>query len=154
VKSAIFPAAGMIGALVVGRISDRWGPGRRAPVMATSLFVLCGAVFVLAHTGITSVRAASLAIGACGLFLLGPYSLLGGAVTLDVASTKAASTAAGIIDGVGYLGASLAGVVLGTVAQKWGWSRAFDIIGCAALTATLLSAVWALASRRKGAALD
>jgi OPA family glycerol-3-phosphate transporter-like MFS transporter len=149
VKSAIFPAAGMIGALVVGRISDRFGPGRRAPVMAASLFVLCGAIFVLAHTGITSVRAASLSIGACGLFLLGPYSLLGGAVTLDVASTRAASTAAGIIDGVGYLGASLAGVVLGSVAQRWGWSRAFDIIGGAAFVATLVSAAWAWSLRAR-----
>lgn len=154
VKSAIFPAAGIVGALIVGRISDRFGPGKRAPVMAVSLLVACGAIFILAHTGITSTRAAALSIGTCGLFLLGPYSLLGGAVTLDVAGTKAASTAAGIIDGVGYLGASLSGIVLGTVAQRWGWSAAFDIIGAAALTATVLSTVWALAIRRKGAALD
>ena len=147
VKSTAFPAAGIVGALVAGRISDRFGPGRRAPVMVVSLALLTVAVAVLAHGRIVDVRIAALSIAACGLFLLGPYSLLGGAITLDVAGTTAASTAAGIIDGVGYVGASLSGIVIGGVAQAYGWGRAFDVVAGATATATAVSALWAWRTR-------
>src|SRR5262249_35394471 len=33
IKSAAFPAAGIVGALVAGRASDFFGPGRRGPVI-------------------------------------------------------------------------------------------------------------------------
>ncbi len=147
-KSALLPAAGIIGALVVGRVSDRFGPGKRAPVMVASLVVLCGAVLFLAHGGLSSVWSAAISVAGCGLFLLGPYSLLGGAITLDVAGKRAASTAAGIIDGVGYVGASMSGVVIGGVAQKHGWTAAFDVIAVAVVTATLASAAWLWMGRR------
>ncbi|GAC1358845.1 MAG: glycerol-3-phosphate transporter [Polyangiales bacterium] len=147
VKSTAFPAAGIVGALVAGRISDRFGPGRRAPVMVVSLALLTVAVAVLAPGRIVDVRIAALSIAACGLFLLGPYSLLGGAITLDVAGTTAASTAAGIIDGVGYVGASLSGIVIGGVAQAYGWGRAFDVVAGATATATAVSALWAWRTR-------
>jgi sugar phosphate permease len=142
VKSAIFPAAGVVGALSAGRASDRFGPGRRAPVVAVSLALLLGAILVLGHAAMGNVAAVAM-IGACGLFLLGPYSLVGGAIALDVGKTRAASTAVGLLDAGGYLGASLAGVLLGALAQRHGWSAAFDALAVAVLAAAIVAVIWA-----------
>jgi sugar phosphate permease len=143
-KSAIFSSAGVVAALGIGALSDRFGRGRRAPVMAASLAMVVALVAVLAHGGVRSPVVAALLIGGVGLFLLGPYSLLAGALALDVSAPRGAATAAGIIDGAGYLGASLAGVVLGGVAERSGWSAAFDVVAGAALLATAITGGWAL----------
>ena len=80
------------------------------------------------------------AIAGSGLFLLGPYSLVGGAVVLDVAASSRPALVSGILDSAGYLGASLSGVVLGATAQRFGWARAFDIVAAAAIASTLVCA--------------
>jgi sugar phosphate permease len=142
-KSAVFPAAGVVGALLAGRFSDRFGPGRRAPVIAASLFVVVASVLALAHGGFADTTAILALIAVSGLFLLGPYSIVGGVVALDVGTARAASTAAGLIDFVGYVGASLTGVVLGTLAERHGWSAAFDALAFVTLAAAVLAAAWA-----------
>jgi sugar phosphate permease len=147
-KSAIFPASGVVAALVVGALSDRFGPGRRAPVMAASLAVVVVLVLALAHGGVRSPAGSVILIGGVGLFLLGPYSLLAGALALDASGKRGAATAAGIIDGAGYLGASSAGVVVGSIADRWGWAPAFDVVAAAALAATLIATAWSLSLRR------
>lgn len=141
-KSAFFGVAGMTGSLVVGRLSDRWGPGQRAGIMTASLGALLLSVLALAHGRVTDPLGAAGIIGLAGLFLLGPYSLLAGAITLDVAGKRGAATTAGIVDGVGYVGASLAAIVLGSVSKRHGWSAAFDVIAAVTLVALLLAASW------------
>jgi OPA family glycerol-3-phosphate transporter-like MFS transporter len=150
-KAAIFSSAGVVAALSTGALSDRLGPGRRAPLMAGSLAVVVVLVLVLAHSNVRSPVTAALLIGGIGLFLLGPYSLLAGAVALDVSGRRGAATAAGIIDGAGYLGASSAGVLLGKLAEEHGWSAAFDATAAVALIATILAGVWAVATLRRRA---
>jgi sugar phosphate permease len=156
-KSAFFGAAGIIGSVVTGRISDRLGPGRRAPVMTTSLVLLLVSTLALAHAGVTSPLVATAGVAACGLFLLGPYSLLAGAISLDVAEAangashprgvagkRGAATAAGFIDAVGYVGASLAAFVLGSVSKRAGWTAAFDVVSGATALALLLAWTWTM----------
>jgi sugar phosphate permease len=145
-KSAVFPAMGVFGAIVAGRFSDRFGPGRRAPVIAASLVVVVASVLALAHAGFADTSAILVLVAATGFFLLGPYSLMGGAVVLDVGTTRAAATAAGLIDAAGYLGASLAGVLLGSLAQRHGWSAAFDALAAVTLAAALVAAAWGVLS--------
>jgi len=151
VKSSLFPAAGVIAAASVGPLTDRLGPGRRAPVMAASLAVVVGLVLVLGHAGIHDSTVAALLIAAVGLFLLGPYSLMAGVIALDVAGKRGTATATGIIDGAGYLAGTLAGVVLGHLADSTGWSAVFDLIMVAVLLATLVSGGWAWVVLSKGA---
>ncbi len=148
-QSAIFPAAGVVAALAVGALSDRFGPGRRAPVMAASLAMVAVFILTLAHGAVRSPLPAALLIGGVGLFLLGPYSLLSGAVALDVSGKRGGATAAGIIDGAGYLGASASGIVIGLVVDARGWSSAFDILGAAALASTVVTAAWSFAVLRR-----
>jgi sugar phosphate permease len=142
VKSTLFPAAGVVAALSVGPLGDRLGRGRRAPIMAVSLFVVVGLVLLLAHGGLRDPFAAAAVIGGIGLFLLGPYSLLAGAVALDVSDKRGAATAAGVIDGAGYLGATASGFVLGSIADHAGWPAAFDVVAGAAFVAMAVSVAW------------
>ena len=141
-KSAFFGIAGMTGSLVIGRLSDRWGPGKRAGVMTLSLSCLVLAVLALGHAHVADPLGAAALIGLAGLFLLGPYSLLAGAITLDVAGKRGAATTAGIVDGVGYVGASLAASLLGSVAKRLGWGTVFDVIAGVALVALVLAGGW------------
>ncbi len=151
-KTTFFGIAGMTGSIVIGRLSDRWGPGRRAGIMTASLAALLLAVLALAHAHVTDPLGAAGIIGLAGLFLLGPYSLLAGAITLDVAGKRGASTTAGIVDGVGYVGASLAAFVLGSVSKRHGWSAAFDVIAAATTLALLLAGTWWWTGRVRPAA--
>ncbi len=151
VKSAMFPAAGVVAALVIGPLSDRSGAGRRAPIMAVSMGIVVVLTLFLAHGGVHGEVGAALLIAAVGLFLLGPYSLLAGAIALDVAGRRGAATATGIIDGVGYLGATASGYVLGRTSDRAGWSAAFDILAGAAFLSTAIAAAWTIAVVRRGA---
>jgi OPA family glycerol-3-phosphate transporter-like MFS transporter len=149
VKSAIFPAAGVLANLSMGPLSDRLGRGRRAPIMAVSLTLVVGLALFLAHGGLREPYAAAGVIGAIGFFLLGPYSLLGGVVALDLSSKRGAATAAGVIDGAGYLlGATASGWVLGSIADRRGWSAAFDVVAGAAFVAVVVSAAWSFLAMR------
>ncbi len=141
-KSAFFGVAGIVGSVVTGRISDRLGPGRRAPVMIVSLALLLASTLALAHAGVRSPLVATAGVAACGLFLLGPYSLLAGAVSIDVAGKRGAATAAGFLDAVGYVGASLAAFVLGSVSKRAGWTAAFDVVSAVTAVALLLAWAW------------
>lgn len=149
VKSALFPAAGVIAAPCFGVLSDRLGPGRRAPLMAASLAVVVALVLTLARGHLQEPLGAAMLISAIGLFLLGPYSLPAGAIALDVAGRRGPATAAGIIDGAGYLGATASGSLLGFIADRAGWSAVFYVVAGAAFLATLISGGWALAIARR-----
>lgn len=147
-KSAFFGVAGVIGSIVTGRLSDRLGPGRRAPLITVSLAVLVASTLALGHVGVSSPGVAVLAVAICGLFLLGPYSLLSGAVSLDIAGTRGAATAAGFIDGVGSVGAGLAAFVLGSVSKRAGWTAAFDLVAGVTFAALVLAVAWTLRRAR------
>ncbi len=148
-KSAFFGVFGIVGSIVTGRLSDRLGPGRRAPVMTVSLALLVVSILALAHAGVTSPVVAGLGVASSGLFLLGPYSLLSGAVSLDIAGQRGAATAAGLVDAVGYAGASLAAFVLGSLSKRAGWTAAFDVVAGVSFTALLVAGVWSLRQRTR-----
>jgi sugar phosphate permease len=152
VKSTIFPLAGVLANLTMGPLSDRFGRGRRAPIMAVSLVVVVGLVLVLAHGGLRDPYAAAGVIGGIGFFLLGPYSLLGGVIALDLSGKRGAATAAGVIDGAGYLlGATSSGWVLGIIANRRGWAAAFDVVAAAAFVAMVVSAAWSVKVMKRAA---
>jgi phosphonatase-like hydrolase len=57
-------------------------------------------------------------------FVISPYSLLAGAIAVELGGRRGSATAAGLIDTAGYLGAVASGVVIGTLAQHQGWPAA------------------------------
>ena len=51
---------------------------------------------------------------------------------MDYGTRKAASSATGFIDGVGYIGAAVTGILSGWLTDAWGWDATF-ICGLLAL---------------------
>jgi sugar phosphate permease len=136
--SAIFPAVGAVSVLATGWLSDRLGANGRALLLVlgltgtTTALALLGAV----EPGPVSRVAALVLIGVTAFCLLGPYSYLGGAMALDFGGKHAGATASGIIDGIGYLGGTLAGIGVAQVAVALGWHGVFvSLAGVCAVSA-------------------
>ena len=87
-----------------------------------------------------------------GFLLIGPYSYLAGAISLDFGGKQGASTASGFIDGLGYLGGMLAGDGMARVSVTYGWSGAFLTLAAVALLSSAVAVVFLLEQRRPAAA--
>jgi len=57
-----------------------------------------------------------------GFFTFGPHVLLVAALPVDLGSRKAASSVTGVIDAMGYVGASLTGVGTGYLIDNYSWN--------------------------------
>jgi len=125
--SAVFPAVGAVSVLATGWLSDRLGVNGRALIMFVGLLATAATLLVL-----TTIRSSStgpllplLAIGTVAFCLLGPYSYLGGAIALDFGGKQAGAVSSGMIDGIGYMGAVVAGDSIARVSVYFGWQGVF-----------------------------
>jgi sugar phosphate permease len=133
--SAIFPGVGAVSVLATGWLSDRLGVNGRALIMFVGLAATAAALLVLMtmRSSVTGSLLPLIAIGAIAFCLLGPYSYLGGAFALDFGGKQAGAASSGIIDGVGYLGAVIAGDSIARVSVSFGWQGVF--VGLAVVSA-------------------
>jgi OPA family glycerol-3-phosphate transporter-like MFS transporter len=136
-ESAWFPVLGAASVVVAGVVSDRLGRGGRARIMLGGLVVTAGLLLGLGHASFGQSRVWPVVlVAATGFAMLGPYSYLAGATSLDFGGQRASATTCGIIDGVGYLGGVLSGDGMARVSVALGWHGAFDVLaGVAALSA-------------------
>ena len=82
-----------------------------------------------------------------GFLLLGPYSYLAGAMSMDFGGKRGSATAAGVIDGVGYLAGWLSGDTVARVTVAFGWKNAFLALAGAAFLTALVAMVLAMHQR-------
>jgi OPA family glycerol-3-phosphate transporter-like MFS transporter len=139
-KSAWFPFFGGISVLMVGILSDKLGKGGRALVILIGLLAAAVALLFLALriTHGTAFGPAAM-VGLIGFLLVGPYSFLAGAVALDFGGKKGSAAAAGIIDGVSYIGAMASGLVVAQITTHVGWSGAFAVLSFITLLTSLIA---------------
>jgi len=128
--------AGIPSTLLMGWISDKLG-GRRGLVS-----LLCMIPVALAFWGILITPKGMMWLdmtlfAIVGFFVYPPVMLLG-VTGLDFTSKKAVGTAAGFIGLFGYLGRTVQGKVLGTVADTQGWTAALYLVLGAAVVAIVL----------------
>jgi len=125
--SAVFPGVGAVSVLASGWLSDRLGVNGRSLIMFVGLGATAVALLVLMAMPSSSTGSLLplLAIGTVAFCLLGPYSYLGGAFALDFGGKQAGAASSGIIDGVGYLGAVVAGDSIARVSVSFGWQGVF-----------------------------
>jgi OPA family glycerol-3-phosphate transporter-like MFS transporter len=148
-RSAWFPFFGGVSVLLAGYSSDRLGRRGRAWIMVSGLFLSTLMLWMLATFATGEVR--GLAVGlvaAIGFVLLGPYSYLAGAISLDFGGKRGGATAAGIIDGVGYLGGVLAGDGVARATVVFGWSGAFFMLAAVAALSTVFALLFLLLEPR------
>jgi sugar phosphate permease len=144
VFSSVFPILGSLGAIFAGWVSDRM-KARRGPVLA--MMTSCMALSIFFFSRIPSDKPILLIImlAIIGFMLIGPYSLLAGAMAIDFGSKYSASAAAGIIDAVGAIGAVFSGAGMGFLIDKFQWNGAFLIVlAIAIVTAVLCFSLWKL----------
>ena len=141
-RSALFPLFGGISVLVAGVLSDRLGLNGRNVVLVGGMAASTACLLVLARTpGHASQWTPVVLVTLVGFLLLGPYSYLAGAMSLDFGGKRGSATAAGIIDGVGYLAGWLSGDTVARVTVAFGWKNAFLLLAGAAFLTALVALV-------------
>jgi OPA family glycerol-3-phosphate transporter-like MFS transporter len=140
--SALFPLFGGISVLLCGWLSDRVGAGGRAAIMACGLLLASFALLALGSSmGPISRNSVQALVALVAFFILGPYSFLAGAISLDFGGKQGSGTASGLIDGVGYLGAVLSGSGMAHIAVRYGWRGAFLVLAGFAFASSLAAAI-------------
>lgn len=146
-QSALFPLFGGFAVVLAGKISDGLGRSGRAFILLLSLPIIA-----LLLSSLALLPAGSpliiFAISAIGFFLIGPYSFLAGALSLDFGGKKSGATASGIIDGIGYLGGVLAGESMARLSVALGWKGAFFTLS-GVLLASLIPAFYFWTQQKK-----
>ncbi len=149
-RSALFPLFGGVSVLLAGFLSDRLGLNGRSLVLFGGLASGTVCLFLLAQVpGAGNPWIPVGLVALIGFLLMGPYSYLAGAMSMDFGGEKGSATAAGIIDGVGYLAGVLSGDTMARVTVKYGWRNAFMALAVTCLLTALLSLVLAISQRRE-----
>jgi OPA family glycerol-3-phosphate transporter-like MFS transporter len=148
--SAVFPAVGAVSVLITGWLSDRIGVNGRSLILFVGLCTTAAALLVLMsmHSSRTAALLPLLAIGTVAFCLLGPYSYLGGAFALDFGGKQASAASSGIIDGVGYLGAVVAGDSVARGSVAFGWQGVFVSLSAVSALAALGAGYLYILSKR------
>ena len=124
-KSAVFPLLGCVGTIFLGWYTDRYARnGDRGRMMWIMLVFLTICVFMISFfvgDGAQSQNLIVLFVGLSGFFLLGPYSMSSGCLTLDIAGSRGAGSCTGMIDGIGYIGGAVASFGAGYLSDTMGW---------------------------------
>jgi sugar phosphate permease len=148
-KSALFPLFGGVSVLLAGFLSDRLGRGGRATIILFGLALTVIALVILGRASFGGSQVTPVVVVALiGLVMIGPYSYLAGAVALDFGGKQGSATAAGIIDGIGYLGGILSGYTVADIVKYWGWQGAFTALAGVAALSSVAAVLYLLNQRR------
>jgi sugar phosphate permease len=138
-QSTTFDLAGGVGILLMGASYDRTPPRVRRWLIACILGALAVVLALLPGAAARAPAAGVWLVGAVGLLVYGPYSLLAGVFAVESGGEAAAATAAAIIDAVGYLAGILAGEALGRVLDRGGYPLGFECLSAITALSALLA---------------
>lgn len=119
-----FEMAGLIGMLLAGWATDRFFGGRGSRVCVFCMIGASVALFLFWQLDVPEAWEAALLLGAAGFFIYGPQALIG-ITAANLATKRAAATAAGFTGLFGYASTIVSGWGLGALVQHSGWSVAF-----------------------------
>ncbi|MBC7922052.1 MAG: MFS transporter [Ferruginibacter sp.] len=146
--SALFPLLGMVSILGAGYLSDKLLKGKKGVIILVASVLITGVLVGMA-SGFAGNVWPLVFISLAGLLLLGPYSFLAGAMSLDAGGRQGAATAAGLVDAIGYLGGTLALWLTGRLAEQNGWNSAFFALALIAAATAGAALVFYLTQERK-----
>lgn len=137
--NAAFFLAGPFSVLAAGYASDKIFQSRRMPYCVISMFAL--ALLLFFFNDLASVHSSLVSAGllfSVGFLIYGPDSLVSATAAVDFGTRKGASTASGIINGMGSVGAIAGGTIPGFFKDSWGWDGVFMFLSVSVLIASLL----------------
>jgi OPA family glycerol-3-phosphate transporter-like MFS transporter len=133
--------AGIGGAFAAGTVSDWVFKSRRTPVafIGYSLQVLCLAVVWWSPSLEWIIGA--FVVNSFAISMV--HSMLSGTASMDFGGRKAAASAAGMFDGMQYLGGAAVGSGMGWMLEHWGWGVwGPSMIGFSVIGALLMLRLW------------
>ena len=137
--NAAFFLAGPFSVLAAGYASDKIFQSRRMPYCVISMFAL--ALLLFFFNDLASVHSSLVSAGllfSVGFLIYGPDSLVSATAAVDFGTRKGASTASGVINGMGSIGAIAGGTIPGFFKDSWGWDGVFMFLSASVLIASLL----------------
>ena len=143
--------AGIFGAFVAGTLSDWVFGSRRPPVAFIGYMLISGCLWVIGHHPSLPVLIAAFTINSMAISMV--HSMLSGTASMDFGGKRAAASAAGLFDGMQYIGGSLVGFGMGLMLDRYGWDAwAPSMIGFSAVGAVLMLVLWNARPRPHAAA--
>jgi len=148
--SALFPLFGGLSVLLAGFLSDVLGTEGRSRILFAGLSLSVLAIAGLSHVPPHAPPLVPLVLVSVVAFLLiGPYSYLAGAISLDFGGKEGSATASGLIDGVGYLAGVLSGNSMAHIAVIYGWQTMFLVLAGVAALSSAVAGLALLQQRRR-----
>ncbi len=142
-KAMVMPIAGSLGALFAGWASYKYFRNRKAPVSAVMLFLLGISAWLYMQIPAGDWMLSLICLMFIGFMTYGPHVMMVTSMPMDFGTRKAAASAAGFIDGWGYVGAALTGVASGWLIDAFSWDAAFYFwILCAFIAGILMLTLW------------
>ncbi|MBM3333852.1 MFS transporter [Candidatus Sumerlaeota bacterium] len=143
IKVCVLPLGGVPGMLLAGWVTDKFFGGRRAPAIVVLLTLLGILSFIFPFVDRNNTWLVVTVVLLIGFCTYGPHILMVGHAAQDFGKKSGAGGAAGFIDAMGYIGATLAGWGAGALIDTHGYRVAFITFGSAAIVGALLTClIW------------
>jgi OPA family glycerol-3-phosphate transporter-like MFS transporter len=143
--------AGIAGAFFAGTLSDWVFKGRRPPMAFVGYLLQVGSLFVVYLAPSINLVILAFIVNSFAISIV--HSMLSGTASMDFGGKKAAATAAGMFDGMQYVGGSFVGLGMGWMLEKYGWaSWGVSMIGFSAMGMILMAFLWNARPKTGGAA--
>lgn len=139
---AAFEISGIVGMLLAGWLTDRVFDGRGARACLVYMALASVSVFIFWKLPAQSKTLSTVVLCCAGFFIYGPQALIGITVA-NLATKRAAATAAGFTGIFGYASTLLSGWGLGVLVQKHGWDAGLmALVGMSIIGTLLFAAAW------------
>lgn len=134
-------ACGILGAFVAGYASDKLFQHRRPPVAFIGYVLQVACLFVVWKAPSMPLVIAAFMVNSMAISMV--HSMLSGTASMDFGGKRAAATAAGMFDGMQYVGQSFVGWGMGMLLDRFGWGAwGSSMIGFAAVGGVLMLFLW------------
>ena len=142
-KTMVIPIAGSLGAISAGWATQKYFGSRRAPPVVAMLACLGILAWLYPKIPVDNWVLGLICLAAVGYFTYGPHVIMVATIPMDFGTRKGASSATGFIDGLGYVGAFLTGIISGWLIDNYSWNAAFNFwVISAFIAAGLMAILW------------
>lgn len=141
--------AGIAGAFVAGFASDKLFGHRRPPVAFIGYVIQIVCLYIVWKAPSLDMLIWAFTFNSLAISMV--HSMLSGTASMDFGGKRAAATAAGLFDGMQYIGGAFTGAGLGWLLDRYGWGAwAPSMIGFSAAGALIMLMLWNARPSRGG----